>query len=268
MKKNHYLNLIAVAALLIGLASCESQRPASQNAGENQESHVLHVGDNSETSLDWAGTYTGVLPCADCPGIETALTMNMDGTYVLQTKYQERGDSVYMDQGAFTWDPTGSHITLGESEGIKFQVGENQLFHLDQEGNRIQGALSEYYILRKADHRVTDIYWELIEINGQTMEGVELMKEAYIRLNSEDMRAEANGGCNGMGGTFTLDEENYRLSFSQLMSTKMACQNMEIEDQLAEVLGKTDSYGLSNDTLQLFRARMAPLAKFKAVYVK
>ena len=267
MKKNQYLNLFLAGALIIGLTSCESQRPAGQNAGEQTESQVLHVGDNSEVSLDWAGTYIGVLPCADCPGIETALTMNMDGTYVLQTKYQERGDSVHVDQGAFTWDPTGSHITLGESEGIKFQVGENQLFHLDQEGNRIEGALSEFYILKKADLQITDIYWELIEINGQSMEGVALMKEAYIRLNSEDMRAEANGGCNGMGGTFTLDEENNRLSFSQLMSTKMACPNMEIEDQLADVLQRTDSYTVANDTLQLFRARMAPLAKFKAVYV-
>ncbi|HSH50375.1 MAG TPA: copper resistance protein NlpE N-terminal domain-containing protein, partial [Bacteroidales bacterium] len=25
----------------------------------------------SEISLDWQGTYKGVLPCADCPGIET-----------------------------------------------------------------------------------------------------------------------------------------------------------------------------------------------------
>ena len=33
---------------------------------------------NAETSLDYEGTYKGVLPAADCPGIETTLILNPD----------------------------------------------------------------------------------------------------------------------------------------------------------------------------------------------
>ena len=33
---------------------------------------------NSRNSLDWAGIYEGVLPCADCPGIQTRLTLSRD----------------------------------------------------------------------------------------------------------------------------------------------------------------------------------------------
>ncbi len=37
----------------------------------------------SQNSLDWAGVYEGVLPCADCPGIQTRLTLSRDETYEL-----------------------------------------------------------------------------------------------------------------------------------------------------------------------------------------
>jgi heat shock protein HslJ len=59
-----------------------------------------------------------------------------------------------------------------------------------------------------------------------------------------------------------------RIRFSQMISTMMACPEMEVERQLAEVLGTADSYILQGDKLQLIRARMAPLAKFEAVYMK
>ena len=39
---------------------------------------------------DWPGYYNGILPCADCPGIETSLWLRSDSTYVLQRHYQER----------------------------------------------------------------------------------------------------------------------------------------------------------------------------------
>ena len=43
---------------------------------------------NSRNSLDWVGIYEGVLPCADCPGIKTRLTLNYDGSYRLVTRAQ------------------------------------------------------------------------------------------------------------------------------------------------------------------------------------
>ena len=36
--------------------------------------------DSSATSLDWEGVYRGVVPCADCEGIVTTITLRRDGT--------------------------------------------------------------------------------------------------------------------------------------------------------------------------------------------
>jgi len=242
-------------AVTVAAGSCQMKRTTS-----NQGADSAH---NSQNSLDWSGTYQGTLPCADCPGIRYVLTLKEDNSYQLKTQYLERGDSVFTESGKFTWDKNGNQITLAE-RGEKFQVGENQLFHLDMEGNRITGDLAEHYILSKTAENITGRYWKLIELRGKPVADGTTQKEPYIRLNAEDNRVEANGGCNGMGGTYELSDPN-RIKFSQLIGTMMACENMEVENGLREVLKSTDSYHVSADTLQLFRARMAPLARFVAV---
>lgn len=268
MKKKLYAALgLGLAVLLSGLTiSCDSQRNANRQTANDQQTQDLPVGDSSMTSVDWAGTYYGVMPCADCPGLETALTLELDGTYELQTRYQERGDSIYVDKGSFTWDDTGGNITLLGSDGVQYKVGENRVFLLDQDGNRIEGALADHYTLIK--NKVEDVYWSLIEINGQSIEDLPLMREPYMRLNSDDQRAEANGGCNGMGGSYELDESEFSLRFSQFISTKMACENMEIEQQLAQVIEQTDHYAVGNNQLELFDAEGSKLAQFRAIYIK
>jgi len=112
----------------------------------------ITIGDNSRTSLDWNGTYLGNLPCASCEGIETKLTLNTDGTYHYTTHYFGLNDALEHEfLGKFTWDETGSNITLHGVNGIpgKYKVGENQLWHLDMNGNRITGDLADRYILKK-----------------------------------------------------------------------------------------------------------------------
>lgn len=111
---------------------------------------------------------------------------------------------------------------------------------------------------------ITDRKWKLVELEGKAVPDKVNGKEPFILLQKSDSRYSASGGCNGLGGTFTL-EENGRIKFSQGMSTMMACENMEIENGLNKVLVTVDNYSLSGDDLSLNKARMAPLARFKAV---
>ncbi|MFY0685163.1 MAG: copper resistance protein NlpE N-terminal domain-containing protein [Balneola sp.] len=107
----------------------------------------------SQNSVDWAGTYSGMLPCADCNGIETTLELTSDNEFILRQRYEGKSDEVFEEKGMFEWNESGSEISLSiEDEEPKFhqyKVGENKLFKLDSEGNRIEGELSEFYILTK-----------------------------------------------------------------------------------------------------------------------
>lgn len=86
------------------------------------------MGDTAETSLDWAGEYKGVFPCADCPGIETELDLKADKTYELTQEYLGKGKgNEFKVKGTFSFDPDNpSVIRLDKAgENRKFFVGEN-----------------------------------------------------------------------------------------------------------------------------------------------
>lgn len=106
-------------------------------------------------------------------------------------------------------------------------------------------------------------YWKLVELNGKAITSEMVNREAFMQLIAESGRVTGNGGCNVMGGSYELMEPN-RIRFSGMFSTKMACPKMDVEDQFFKVLENADSYYLKGDTLQLIRARMAPLAIFIA----
>ncbi|MBK7884310.1 MAG: META domain-containing protein [Chitinophagaceae bacterium] len=69
-------------------------------------------------------------------------------------------------------------------------------------------------------------------------------------------------------GKYALSQPG-RISFT-VGSTRMMCEGerMETENSLMKVFGMADSYLVKGDTLHLFKAKMAPLAKFKAEYFK
>jgi uncharacterized lipoprotein NlpE involved in copper resistance len=105
----------------------------------------------SQNSLDYWGIYTGILPCADCEGIETIIELGSDFSYVKKSTYLGKGDNKVIESaGTYSWNDGGNIITLvAEDAPNQYFVGENVLFHLDLEGNRITGDLSEKYKLNK-----------------------------------------------------------------------------------------------------------------------
>jgi len=119
---------------------------------DTQTDPVADPAHNSRNSLDWMGTYHGTLPCADCPGIETTLELDENMTYRIRMIYLDR-DTEIEGEGKFEWDDSGQKITLQPEDkdepAFQFFVGENQLFTLDQEGNRITGELADKYNLEK-----------------------------------------------------------------------------------------------------------------------
>lgn len=140
------------AILLTGLfiASCgNSNRNIQNNDRTPMAVDSIH---NSRNSLDYAGTYVGTMPCADCSGIRTEITLNADGTYSMVSVYEGKGnegENTFRDSGRYTWNNAGSVITLNNDSTEQYQVGENQLIALDMHGEKITGELADMYILKK-----------------------------------------------------------------------------------------------------------------------
>lgn len=134
------LRFVVLAAFAVfSLAACQMEGKPTP----------VSTGDTTQSALDWPGTYKGLLPCADCDGIETALTLNADMTYRLIETYQGEAGKPASAKGIFVWDKAGQVVTL--AEGGKFKVGEGRVWHLDLEGKVITGDLADAYILTKTE---------------------------------------------------------------------------------------------------------------------
>jgi len=157
MKKNVLL-IAATAGLL--LMSCSQKKELQPGSGVEETTAeaktdsisvepITNDGHNSQNSLDWAGTYEGTLPCADCPGITTTITLKDDNTYTMTEEYVDKKTKAE-DKGKFEWDKSGGKISLVSKDGKRqYIVGENQLIHLDMDGKEITGPNKDLYILKK-----------------------------------------------------------------------------------------------------------------------
>jgi len=271
-------NFFGVLVLFLCLSACNNLKQPEQ---------VLNDTHSSRGSVDWPGLYRGILPCADCEGIQISIQLKKDLTYVITTQYLGRSPDLQTQKGSFEWNKEGSCIRLlsnaardkievkdefkvGEESGDQYLVGENQLIKLDKEGKRVEGPLAQNYVLRKYDFdkEIREKYWKLFELYGKPIvPGKNQTKEAHFILKNMDLRISGHGGCNAFGGTYELQDGN-RIHFSQMISTQMFCEDVDYESGFLNVLQNTDNYTIHGDTLCLNKARMAPLARFVAVYFR
>ena len=94
------------------------------------------------TSLDDSlpATFSGVLPCADCPGVEYRLELFEDGAYYLRTTYQGRDGAPLDDIGTWVRSSDGRVLALhgGREAPVMFAIaGPDTLDQLDHEGRPI-----------------------------------------------------------------------------------------------------------------------------------
>lgn len=262
-----FSTIITCCILAFLFCYCQPKQNTSKTGADIPVSTVPDM-HNAQTSLDWAGTYKGIVPCADCEGIETTIILYEDLSYSISRRYLHKEERTFKEEGTFFWNEAGSTIQLSTDDGQYF-VGENTLFHLDEEGNRITGDLAEHYMLKKVNGEsltpsaITETYWKLVVIDGKPVATPDGGKEVYFTLFPEENSIRGFAGCNGFGGGYNM-EGNNQIAFSQLFSTKMACPNLDTENEFMKALEATRSFKIENNALWLIDASQNPIAKFEA----
>lgn len=190
----------------------------------------------SQDSLDWAGTYEGLLACADCAGIHTRLTLDWDGSFEIFSRRLARDTAPSLAQGQFEWEPGGRIIALDTEGGAqRFAVGEGRLLRLDvgqaqPAWDRPEAVLplvpSDWRSNRQGlaemleDHR-----WMLVNAVDATNQRLDALfpdPERAFAFEFVESRLHVQGGCNGLRGAFRVDPDAM-LEVTGAMSTMMAC---------------------------------------------
>ncbi|MDA8503019.1 MULTISPECIES: envelope stress response activation lipoprotein NlpE [unclassified Citrobacter] len=89
-------------------------------------------------------SWRGILPCADCEGIETSLFLEKDGTWVMNERYQGVRDEPSSFASYGSWARTADKLVLTDSKGEKsyYRAKGEALEMLDREGNPIESQLN------------------------------------------------------------------------------------------------------------------------------
>lgn len=151
MKKS-IIALSLVSVFLVACSKADNKNNQEQTPTAASEAVAVDSAHTAENSLDWNGTYKGVLPCADCEGIETELELNADKTYELKETYLGKGDGkAFESKGSFQFDANNTSVIELDKTGDnrKYFVAEGYLKALDMEGNEITGDLADKYELKK-----------------------------------------------------------------------------------------------------------------------
>jgi len=224
------------ALILLGLATvlaaCSQQKDASGSSGPVTTKPVdIHT---SQNSLDWAGTYEGVLPCADCPGTESRLTLNHDGSYQLVTRSQGRQDAAKTVSGSFTWQADGNAIALDErGDGQQYSVGEGRLTLLRHEGGTAASPEANLVLTLVAPTAKSDdlaqqlesYRWTLAsaaDAQNRHIAGLPPSKDHPVVLNFSGSRLSIQGPCNRIAGGYQINAQR-QLVVNGTASTMMSC---------------------------------------------
>lgn len=212
--------------------------------------------------------YTGTLPCADCAGIDDALTLTADHQYILRAHYRGTGPSNdFVETGRWTVDTATSSLTFTPSDsddgiGQQWRIDNpDRLTAFDAQGQTIDANLnfSLARVATPADLPLTGTRWVMTNSANRATP-----RSAYIQLNPERSRIVGSTGCNRVMGEYS--HQDSQLRFHRLASTRMACgAAADTEQAFLGVLNRSRRMRVIGHYLLLYGrpADPSPLAVFR-----
>jgi uncharacterized lipoprotein NlpE involved in copper resistance len=150
------------ALLVIGLAlilgSCGNRESAKPGGSELVSADSASAVADSIVKASTAVTtehYYGKLPCADCAGIDTELTLKSDSTWSLHIIYDKRpskgpGSNEFSEEGQWMMHGADTVHLMGRKDAPSLFIRtDSTMIQLDMQGKRIEGKLADKYILKK-----------------------------------------------------------------------------------------------------------------------
>lgn len=161
LKQN--LTLIFFGSLLLALhpamakTDLEAQEKflrARVNSQQQETDHSAHV-TPIDKSQDFHGVFYGYLPCNDCNGIKTTLSLKQNNNYLLVTQPARESSREYYEKGKYSWDDQNQTVVLTpnkEATVHQYHIeNEGTLIQLNSDGAKTPSELASRYTLRRSD---------------------------------------------------------------------------------------------------------------------
>lgn len=206
------LAFISGGILLVG---CNSQ--SNQSANKEAESLV-------------SGTYSGVIPCADCPGILYEISFNDNQKYNSSSIYIGRSNRPFSENGTWKIENDTLVVLQGASgDGTRhLAFNDSTLVMLGQDGKQITGSLADHYVLDRKEASTED----------------EAMKWTDLRDQGIDFRAAGNEPSWGL--TIDFDKNiSFKTMNGDSIQTPVPEMERDTASQARTLAAETESGALS-----------------------
>ena len=98
----------------------------------------------------------------------------------------------------------------------------------------------------KSQPNLNNSYWKLADqVKGKTP-----------TLVVEGAKLTGNSGCNNYFGELNIDPTAGNFSVKNIGSTRMSCENMDVENTFLKMLGETDHYFVEGNVLELYKGNL------------
>ncbi|WP_298643663.1 copper resistance protein NlpE N-terminal domain-containing protein [uncultured Cardiobacterium sp.] len=115
------LALIISGCTTFGLGGSDTPPPVANNPPAQQPPAA------NNNNAAFLGTYNGVLPCADCDGLQISLTLT-GGNYTIQSTKLGKKQENKQDSGVYRTTTDKQYLQLDNNAGnLTFQIGNGYL---------------------------------------------------------------------------------------------------------------------------------------------
>ncbi|MDD1624974.1 MAG: copper resistance protein NlpE [Methylococcaceae bacterium] len=115
------------------LEAQESFARALAKSHQKETDHAAHE-NHTDKSLEFHGVFYGFLPCNDCNGIKTTLSLKQNNNYLLVTQYAKESSREFYEKGKYSWNDENHTVVLTPRKGGT----STRRYHIENEGTLIQ----------------------------------------------------------------------------------------------------------------------------------
>lgn len=156
MASKQKLILLLLSTLTFNQAVAKSDVKNTEGIQTKTEKHENHLKHQNKTSKNktYHGVFLGFLPCKDCEGIKTTLSLKNKNNYLLVTQPSKASAREYFEKGKYNWDEEAQIVTLTSRKNAtirNYKIKDNTLVQISSNGTPLTTTQKNTsYILRKS----------------------------------------------------------------------------------------------------------------------
>ena len=135
------------------LASQQQLLKARVQSHQQDMDHAAHL-TPVDKNQEFHGVFYGFLPCNDCNGIKTTLSLKQNNNYLLVTQQARESSREFYEKGKYSWNDDKRTVALTPSKDAptrQYHIeNDGELIQLNSDGERFAGDSSRY-TLRRSD---------------------------------------------------------------------------------------------------------------------